>query len=103
MAKLSITAAPLFKAKVKIPVAGAAAVEVDFTFKHRTKKDLDLFLKALTDKKEEDIILEMVTTWELDEPLNAENVAVFLENYMSAGAAILESYVSELYKAREKN
>lgn len=103
MAKLSINAAPTFKAKVGIPVAGGAAVDVEFTFKHRTKKSLDDFLKNLTDKKEEEIFLELVTSWELDETLNTENVTVFLENYLTAGAAILETYISELYKARVKN
>lgn len=103
MAKLSINAAPTFKAKVGIPVAGGADVEVEFTFKHRTQKQYTQFLKDLGEKTLDDIFPELVEGWELDEKFTPENIGVFLENYHRASNEVFEKYSDELRKARVKN
>lgn len=103
MAKLSITASPSFKAKVGIPVAGGADVDVEFTFKHRTKKQYDEFLKNLGEKTFDDVFPELVSGWELDEAFTPENISVFLENYHKAASEVFTKYSDELSKARAKN
>lgn len=103
MAKLKLVAAPTFKAKVGIPVAGGIPVEVEMTFKHRTKVELEAFFKARAGKSDADSFLDMVSAWELDEELNQTNVHVFLENYHGAGIETLRKYIDELVQAKVKN
>lgn len=101
MAKLSLKANPTFKAKVGIPVAGGEAVEVEFTFKHRTRDDLNAWLKESKD----DVtgILEMAEGWDLAEPFDKENVELLVQNYIGAPKALIEKYLDELYQAKLKN
>ena len=103
MAKLKLIASPTFKAKVDIPVAGGPDVQVEFTFKHRTKKALEEWVAARTDKSDSDSFMEMVEAWELEDPFNAESVTLLLENYIGAALATYRKYVDELIKAKVKN
>lgn len=103
MAKLKLVAAPTFKAKVPIPVAGGPSVEVEFTFKHRTKSALDEWLKSRTEKADADSFLEMVAGWELEDEFSKANVELLLENYVGAAVATVQTYLAELVKARVKN
>lgn len=107
MAKLTLNAAPTFKAKVGIPVAGSPAVSVEFTFKHRTKADLEAHIKKVASEPESfgdvQVVMGAVVGWELDDEFNAENVATLLQNYHGAGRAIMEAYGVELVQARLGN
>lgn len=131
MAKLSLKAPPTFKGKVKIPVAGGATVEVVFDFKHRTREELDAHMAALrarsvpppaapqaegqdkpvelpmprevTMDDEVADVMAVATGWDQDEPFNAENVRVLLNNYHRASWAIGMAYMVELTQAREGN
>jgi len=119
MAKLALKAQPTFKGKVAIPVPGGAPVEVEFTFKHRTRAELEVYLNELRELQEpaegkaksknnignQEVIavMNVAIGWEMDEPWNAENVGVFLENYHKAAWMIGTSYISELMQAREGN
>ena len=44
MGKFKLVAEPTFKATVNIPVAGGDSEPVEFTFKHRTKDQLENLL-----------------------------------------------------------
>lgn len=103
MARLSIVAAPTFKAKVAIPVAGAEPVEVEFTFKHRTKAGLQEFVESRAGKSDAETLLDMVTGWEFEEELNESNAKTMLQNYIAAPVAIYQAYVNELVLAKAKN
>lgn len=103
MAKLSLKAAPTFKAKVGIPVAGGKAEPVEFTFKHRTKSALDEFIQSRTDKTDVDSLLDMVEAWDLADEFNRENVELLLENYAGAAVAAYRVYIDELIQAKAKN
>jgi hypothetical protein len=115
MAKLALKAQPTFLAKVAIPVPGGAPVEVEFTFKHRTRAELETYLAELRETKadgkgkakagneEVTAVMNVAIGWEMDEPWNAENVGVFLENYHKAAWCIGTSYITELMQAREGN
>jgi hypothetical protein len=109
MAKLSLKANPTFMAKVGIPVAGGAPVDVEFTFKHRDREQLDKYLAELkamgTDSIDNDvaIVLKVATAWELDEPFNEANVRIFIENYHKAPWVIAQAYITELMQAKAGN
>jgi hypothetical protein len=103
MAKLKLQANPFFAAPVAISVPGAADVKVEFTFKHRTRDELDSFLKTAGDLKDADLILAVATGWELDDPYTKENIALLVQNYISSPKAVFSAYLEELVKAREKN
>lgn len=103
MGKLSLSAAPTFKAKVPIPVPGSDPALVEFTFKHRTRDAVVAWLDAARDDKDEDAVLELATAWDLDDAFTAENIARLCQNYAGAGVAIVNTYLQELRGARAKN
>lgn len=103
MAKLTLKAAPTFRAKVGIPVAGGASVDVMFTFKHRTKTELVEFVSTRADKTDEDSFLDMVTGWDLEDEFGPDAVKLLLENYIGAAVATYEAYKAELVKAKPGN
>jgi hypothetical protein len=103
MAKLTLKAAPTFKAKVGIPVPGGNPIPVEFTFKHRTKSDMDKFMNSRTGASDLDSIMEMIEGWDLAEPFDREGVELLLENYAGAALALYVAYVDELLQAKRKN
>lgn len=103
MAKLKLVANPTFKAKVPIPMAGGEIVEVQMTFKHRTKAALDDWVNSREGKSDSDLFLDMVDGWELDDAFNKENVDLLLENYIGAGLATYKTYLDQLVQARLGN
>lgn len=103
MAKLSLVAKPTFSAKVQIPVAGDKAASVQFTFKGRTREAFKAFVESLTDREDVDVVLDIASGWDLDEPFEKLNVELLLQNYLGAARAIIETYINELTSARVKN
>lgn len=103
MAKLSIKAAPTFKATVSIPVAGGAPVDVEFTFKHRTKDEMKSFLESRDGLTDVDTLLQMVDNWDFAEAFTRESAEEMLQNYLGAAVNIYVRYVEELTKAKTKN
>lgn len=103
MAKLKLVANPTFKAKVGIPVAGGATVDVEMTFKHRTKSALDQFIRSRDGVSDSDALMEMVEGWELEDAFNKENVELLLENYIGTALATYRVYIDELVKAKLGN
>jgi hypothetical protein len=103
MAKLKLNPDPTFKAKVEISAAGAGVDPVEFTFKHRTRDEMDAFLKSSGDLKDAKLIMEMAVGWELVDAFTEENLNKLAQNYITAPQAIFSTYLDELVKAREKN
>lgn len=103
MARLTLNPNPTFKAKVEICIAGQAPELVEFTFKHRTRDELDELIKRTEGMSIEDQVMEVACGWELADSFNAENVKLLAQNYITAPAAIRDKYITELIKAREKN
>lgn len=103
MAKLKLQAAPSFSANVGIPAAGGAVTEVNMTFRHRTKTELDAFIKDRVGKSDADSFMEMVTGWELEDPFTRESVELLLENYIGAAQATFLEYIDQLVQAKRKN
>lgn len=103
MARLALNAAPTFQAKVGIPVAGGDPVPVVFTFRHRTRTQLDEFIKSRAEVQDIDTFMEMVVGWDLEDEFNRENVERLLENYIGTALATYRVYVDQLIRGREKN
>lgn len=102
-AKFKLEAAPTFDAVVDIPVHGAEPAKVKFTFRHRTRDELDAFYKAAGERTVDESVLAVVAGWELDDELNAESVAKLTQNYMGAGPAITDAYIHAMLQARLGN
>lgn len=103
MAKFKLTPDPTFNANVEIPVAGGEPVSVAFTFKHRTRDELQAFTKSVDGREDADLILDMCSGWELADAFTRENVLTLAQNYITAPRAVFETYLDELVKARTKN
>lgn len=102
-AKFVLTAAPTFKAKVLIPVPGAAATPIEFTFKGRTKDQLKTLVDSMRDREDLELVMDIVSGWDLDEPFSEEAVDQLLQNYIGSGKAIISKYLDELTAARVGN
>lgn len=103
MAKLSLKASPTFKASVGIPVAGGETVAVLMEFKHRTKSELEDFMKTRGGKTDTESFMEIVLGWDLEDKFNTENVEQLLQSYIGAALATLHVYVDELVRHKAKN
>lgn len=103
MAKLKLQPNPTFKASVGIPVAGGDPVSVEFTFRHRSRDDLQAFIDGSPKRSDVENIMDMATAWELSDAFTAESVQLLVQNYISAPLAIFQSYLDELVKARTGN
>lgn len=108
--KIKLVQDPTFTAKVPVPVHGDGAVDTEFTFKHRTRSEMETFLKrvnvphgqegALTDVQ---LVMECACGWELADTFNEENVKEFVSQYIGGPAAVFDTYVLEMAGARLKN
>lgn len=101
--KFSLTASPTFKAKVAIPVAGGKPVDVEFTFKHRTREAFKKFVEGLADREDVETILDIASGWDLEDAFDAESLEQLVENHIGSGLAIIQSYIFELTAAKVKN
>ena len=103
MAGLKLIASPVFDATVNIPVHGGDPAPVVFSFKHRTKDELNKWRKSLKGKPDSKVILEMIDGWEFDDELTVENAETLVQNYSGAAIAILNAYLAEIIQAKAKN
>lgn len=103
MSKFELIASPTFKAKVGFPKAGGETIDIELTFRHRTKKALDEFIKTRADKTDVESFLDMVSGWELDDEFTPGNVELLLENFIGVALATFERYLEELTKHRRGN
>lgn len=102
MAKIKLCADPTFNAMVPIPIPGAKPTPVQFTFKHRTKKEVAEWGVKL-EKSDVELVKDMASGWELDDAFNDENISQLCDSYAGAAYAIFETYLEELRGARTKN
>lgn len=103
MSKLKLVPDATFKATVQIPVAGGESVPVLFTFKHRSKADLETFIDTLDKRTDEESILAMAEGWDLEDKFGEDTVKLLVQNYIGAALEIYFTYRDQLTKARTKN
>jgi hypothetical protein len=101
--KFSLNPNPVFKAPVLIPVAGGKSVNIEFTFKHRTRDEFKKFSETTADREDVDLLQDVAEAWDLDEPFNKVNLELLTQNYMGSARAVVEVYIDELTSARAKN
>lgn len=112
--KFTLAINPTFKAPVQIPTHGGGSAEIEVTFKHRTRDEFKEFtesLKAATagdgeavdGPKDVDVIMDIASGWNLDEPFDVANVEKMVQRYMGSAQAIIQVYYEELTGARTKN
>lgn len=98
--KFTLQPAPTFKAIVKIPVPGAGFTPVEFTFKYRDRAAFEAFVGGLTDDMAPlDVLQDIASGWALDEPFDAANLQMMMNNYMGSFRAVLDAYIAEMTKA----
>lgn len=101
--KFTLNPNPTFKEKVQMPVPGAGLVPVEFTFKHKTRDEFKAFLDGLADRDDLDVIMEISSGWELEEPFDREHVGQMAERYIGSTHAVVTTYMEALTKARVGN
>jgi hypothetical protein len=101
--KLSLDIAPTFKQKVSIPVPGGNPVDVEFTFKHREQPAFKEFVESLSGREDLDIVMDVASAWELDDPFDKDHVDKLIKRYMGSSRAILNVYIEESAGVRAKN
>lgn len=102
--KITLNPAPTFKAIVRVPVPGHdEPAEVEFVFKHRTKSEYNSFLDQVKDMDDTAAIRSVATGWSLPDDFTDDNIAAFTEGYIAGGRAVIETYLTELTKARAGN
>ena len=101
--KFNLSANPTFKAKVAIPVPGGKPADIEFTFKHRSKDALKEFMDDMKEKEDVDLLQDLVSGWDIDDPFNAESLEKMIQNYPGSALAIYQTYMVEMSGARAKN
>lgn len=109
--KLTLVPAPTFTAKVMVPVPGQGDVPVEFTFKHRTREEMQRFTAKFNPEgpeydasmTDEQMVMDCACGWELADAFTEPNVKEFCRQYLVGPAAVFETYVAEMAGARLKN
>lgn len=101
--KLSLVVSPTFAASVQIPVPGGRSVPVQITFKYRERDAFKEFLDVLKDAEDVEMLMDIASGWDLDEPFDKENVEKLTQLYIGAAREILQVYIAEQTGARAKN
>ena len=96
---------PTFPATVKIRAPGGEVQDLGVVFRHKRRDDVPLFFSDASEKERSDVdcILDIVESWDADEPLSAESIADMMQNYAGASAAIFRAWMDELLTARLGN
>jgi hypothetical protein len=103
MGKLKLNPDPTFREKVEIHVPGGKPEPVIFTFKYRTRDEVQDFLKELEGMDDVAMIMAIAKGWELDDEFNRDNVNQLVQSFIAAPKAILERYLQALTGTRAKN
>lgn len=104
MAKLKLKPNPTFPLKVEVHVPGHEPGEIIFTAKHRSKDDMEEFIKAVAEMKDDaSLILAIASGWDLENEFNETNVRALAIDYIDAPRAVFDGYLRELSGNRRKN
>lgn len=101
--KFNLSAVPTFKAKVAIPVPGAKPVDIEVTFKHRTRDAFKEFVENLEGREDVDVILDIASGWDLEDAFDKDSLEELTQNYIGSARAIIETYIGQLTNARTGN
>lgn len=102
---LKLQAKPTFRAKVLIH-SPDETFSVEFEFKHFTRKAYGEWLTGDASKERTytDAVMDIAINWfDVDAPFSRESVEELLQNFHSAGQAILEGHATALTGAKLGN
>jgi hypothetical protein len=100
---LKLKADPTFKATVSIPLPGGTSEPVEFTFTHRTRSQIEPFMKDVETKTNAEVFESIVVGWSLEDDFCRVNVERLLDNYLGALRVVTEAYLRELAGLRLGN
>lgn len=103
MGKFTLKPAHTFKAKADIPLHGGGVSPVEFEFRHRTRDELEAWLKDSVERSDVDAILDMTSGWELEDAFGRESVEQLVQSYMGAARSIFDKYIDTLAQRRLGN
>lgn len=127
MAKFKIAQNPTFKANVSIPRVGGDPIDVEFTFRVKTRKELAMLFDEWAAASKEllagfDIedathlawvegetelqvrqIKDIVLGWGFDDEFNDENIYALCETSVGAPQAVVDAYRETFAKTRLGN
>ncbi|MCY1240180.1 Phage tail assembly chaperone [compost metagenome] len=61
------------------------------------------WLGGTKDRKDEELLSEILVGWDLDETFSPENIALLVQNHPSGARVLVQAYIDELTRARRKN
>lgn len=95
---------PTFRVSVPIPVPGAADMELEVEFRHKTRDELQAFFTGFQDRTDVECLMEIVAGWHnCETPFSREALETLLQNYPKANTAILGKYSAETVVSRLGN
>lgn len=109
--KPSLTPSPTFKQTALFMIPGGKEAGIEFIYKYRERDEFKEFLDTLSGSEgaeppqKIDVIMDIASGWDLDEPFDRPNVEKMLQKYMASAEAAIQTYIAELTGAgpRTKN
>lgn len=111
-AMFNIIPKPTFTCAVRLSVPGSdAPVAVQFTFRHKSARELSRWLASSVERASDaELLAEVIDGWAgvagvegAAVPYSADNLAALLEAYPAAGKELVLAYHRQLADARAKN
>lgn len=96
---------PTFKSRVELTVPGQSAqAAIDIEWRHLSRTGIKRFFEGLADKSDAEALGQIIVGWSgIDAEYCAENLALLLDNYPTAGVELFDAFRRELMEARRKN
>ena len=96
---------PTFWATVEIPMPGETEPgSIRFCFRHKSRAAMKDFYQSGAGKEDQQYLGEIIEDWDgVETPYSLEALGRLLDNYPSAGRAILAAYGRELVEGSRKN
>lgn len=104
MAKLKLVVDPTFAETVDVPVPGGEVAQIEVTFKHRTRDEMESLVRdEVKDMDDVALVQAVASGWDLDEPFEIKHIKTLTQNYHHAALAIWQCYLTSLAGHRTKN
>ena len=101
-----IKAKPTFVAPVPIPVPGGEPEPLTLVFRHKTRDEMNEYLKRTAAIGTNDVgpLMEIIEGWQdVDAEFSKDALQELVQNHHGSVTAILDTYVVELAEGRRKN
>lgn len=103
MAKFKLDPDPTFSADVHIRVPGKGRIPLRCQFRYMDEKTRLAKFSDRDDATMNDLVLDVLAGWELDEPCNAENIEKLRATYPNSLDDIFKKWADEIMPSRLGN